>query len=484
MTKTHELSFLVAQQARQPDGKVHVTAGALLQGFVQLVVREGHTLQLSQLSLALHQAEEVTNDVGDERKRKQVFMQHIMYSSEEVDGRLWKAGTYRFKFCFQVPQHLLATFSYSTEYGEEARRYFFLMTSYRSSHRDIADTEVVDSVVKVDLNKFQKSWKGHTTTEVVMHMFRKLPEVIQTAKETEGEAMKGAKSILRASTKVSCTVALANAAKKSYFMHYDSIPARIRISNPALTKIKEATAVLEQDVFHRLKTKSKGVHFVRMVLWECKLKIDPTQKDCIVPIDVKLHAKKLTPTVLRQMQTLIYVKHSIRVKLKLGKDLSDVTVRLPLVIMEPPVEHLAKALRKRYMEANEKGSGNKAEKIISSLSEEVTSLRQQQEEILMKLEQQQMTQQELLEQQLKMQEQPHFPPQQIEVDPSEDSAGYTESSASASASEELESRRVHAEQLGMPPERHQPMSTVVEDFEDGSCLVLASSEDYYRSLNA
>lgn len=344
---------------------------------------------------------------------------------------------------------------------------------------------MVDKVVKVDLNKFQKSWKAHTTTEVVMHMFRKLPEVIQTAKETEGEAMKGAKSILRSNTKVSCTVALANAEKKSYFMHYDNIPARVRISNPSLTKIKEATAVLEQDVFHRLKTRSKGVHFVRMVLWECKLKIDPTQKDCIVPIDVTLQAKKLTPTVLRQMQTLIYVKHSIRVKLKL-KDLSDVTVRLPLVIMEPPVEHLAKALRKRYLEANREGTDKEAEKIISSLSEEVTTLRQQQEEILQKLELQQLTQQELLEQQQRLQQQPRFPPQQLEVDPSEDSAGYTESSASASASasEEPESRRVHAEQLGMPPERHQPMSTVVEDFEDGSCLVLASSEDYYRSLNA
>eukprot|EP01095_Lingulamoeba_sp_RSL-Kostka_P014929 TRINITY_DN6694_c0_g1_i2.p1 TRINITY_DN6694_c0_g1~~TRINITY_DN6694_c0_g1_i2.p1 ORF type:complete len:332 (-),score=89.46 TRINITY_DN6694_c0_g1_i2:167-1162(-) len=260
-----------------------------------------------------------------------------------------KPGKYSFPFQILFPDYLLPSFHWDHGKLNTADRRYYLLAFYRKNKKSIT------------------KWKNFTTTTVLVHMYRKLPALIGYIKQQPYKKDKKF-TFLLTSGDVICNLKLSEQKKSAYFLHFDTIPIELTIENRTKLKIKNVGITLIQRLYIRETSTNnkKGIPISDMIIRSISCqkenpdKFPITKSDHIVLSNSMslLNSKYITPTVLKKFHTYSYISHKIVVKIQFVKKHLNVKFSLPVFILDPPFEHLSKALKKRKLLKNNKSNNN------------------------------------------------------------------------------------------------------------------------------
>ena len=194
-------------------------------------------------------------------------------------------------------------------------------------------------------------WRTNYISRIQIHMFRKLPEIVEYTKTQKSQKVKESNFLLKKGL-IKTSVSLSEN-KTIYFMFYHSIPLRFEIDNQTKLKISDVKIILQQNLYYRNSKSGNGIRMEKAKLFALNVSDTnlfplPIQKYSSVAaqnISIPLHHENITPTICPRLKTLIFVKHSIKIKIVIAsKQVSNIKIDLPITILEPPIEHLQKAI--------------------------------------------------------------------------------------------------------------------------------------------
>lgn len=345
--KANKFTFtcVVSQVSPQSDGKIHVTGGYKLLGYIVLKVKTGEPFYLSALSLSLRRIEEVMVADAEAATKKKILVslmfpvsQYFANCSNQPSEKgfySWKKGTYQFPFQVETSTSYLPSFEYKqTEpFFQIANRSYSLDIHYRKS---------------VSTNE---PWVICHRTPIIIHMFRKQPEIISFSQSQTFVEKKLSKFVFKKGSIQSCISLLEQ--KTVYFMCYHSIPLRFEIDNQSNFRIKKVSLRLCQELYYRTSSKGSAFLMKHYTLWQREMDtlLDlPLPKETLKTVEklvIPLDSPYITPTLVKQQKTLFFVNHFIELLIKTPKQVSDISLKIPLTICEPPIEHLAQAIYNR-----------------------------------------------------------------------------------------------------------------------------------------
>lgn len=354
--KAHKFSFttVVSQVSPQSDGNIHVTGGYKLVGYIILKVKTDEPFYLSALSLSLRRLEQVMVGDAEGATKKKILKslmfpvsQHFANCSNQPSQKgfySWSKGTYQFPFSVETSTSYLPSFEFLQQepYYQIASRSYSLDIHYRKS---------------VSTNE---QWILCHRTPIIIHMFRKQPEIISFSQSQQHVVKKTSKFLLKKGAVHSAITLLEK--KTVYFMCYHSIPLRFEIDNQSNFRIKRASIRLCQQLYYRTSSKGTGFLMKHYTLWHRDLATLlnlPLPKETLRSVEkivIPLDSPNITPSLVKEQKTLFFVYHFIELIIHTPKQVSEISVKIPLTICEPPIEHLAQAIYNRSFGTNKNSS--------------------------------------------------------------------------------------------------------------------------------